>query len=69
MALADIAVDAAVIVLVGPYRAGKTADDRTDHRAFENADARDQRTGTSTDSTANQCTGRDAAKRRVIALG
>ena len=68
MAFTDITVDAAIIILVGPYRAGKTADDSTDHRAFENADAGDQRTGTGTDSTANQCTGGNAAKRRIIAL-
>ena len=66
LALNDIAINLAIIVLIGPYRTGNTADDRTNHSACEDADARNQRTDTCTDSTANQCTGCDAPERRVI---
>ena len=69
MAFDDIAVDATVIVLVGPNRAGNTADHRTNHGAFKDTDARDQGTGARTDSTANRGAGRDAAKRRIVTRG
>src|SRR6185369_17822487 len=45
LAVVDIAVHDAIIILVGPDRAGETADRSADHRALEDADARDDRTG------------------------
>src|SRR5205085_424759 len=49
----DISVHYAVIVTVGPDRAGNAADGRTDHRALENAKARQHRAGRGTAGGAN----------------
>src|SRR5690349_3247997 len=68
LAIVDITVNAAVIVTVGPDRAGETANRSTDHRAFENAEARNDRTGGRTESCATDCASRNATEGRVIAL-
>src|SRR3990170_6488980 len=68
LAVVDIAVDPAVVVPIGPDRASDSADRGADHRAFEDAEARDQCTGNAAESgTAERASG-DAAKSRVIAL-
>ena len=68
----DVSVHHAVIVAVGPDRAGKTADRSADHRALEDADARKDRTGRRAErraaERARRRTGEDAVGLRIIAL-
>src|SRR4029079_1683256 len=58
----DVSVHHAVIVPVGPDRAGETADRSADHRALEDADARDDRAGGSAESRAAESARGRAAK-------
>ena len=68
LAILIIAVGTTVAVVVGPDRAGDTADGGADHGAFEQAEARDHRTGgRAKRGTANGAR-RDATKRGIIAL-
>src|SRR4029434_4257784 len=68
IAVVHIAVDPAVIVLVSPDGAGKSADDRTGDRAFKDADARNKGAGARAERATDGSTGYDAAYRRIIAL-
>jgi hypothetical protein len=68
LTVVHIAVDPAVVVLVGPDGARKSADDRAGDGAFKDADARDQGAGAGTESTADGGTGGDPAEGRIIAL-
>lgn len=74
MTFTDIAIDAAVIVPVGPDRAGKAAYDSTDSGAFERIDATDDSADSGTASSAQASTcgraakgGRAGARIRIVA--
>src|ERR671913_494352 len=62
----DITVHAAVIVTVGPDRAGETADRCTDSRAFEHAYARNHRTSGNAAGCADCCALRNVAGRLAV---
>src|SRR3954467_8306606 len=67
----DVSVYHAVIIAVGPDRAGEPADGRANHRALENATARDDRAGGRAERCATEGTRRRAAENaagvRIIA--
>src|SRR5690606_33995158 len=52
--LTDVAVDAAVIVRIGPDRAAKTADRGADRRPLQHTEAADKRTRASAESCASR---------------
>src|SRR5207253_11253132 len=64
-----ISVHYAVVVAIGPDRAGETADGSADHRALEDADARKDRTGSSAKRRAAESASHDRMRGRIIALG
>src|SRR6185369_8935844 len=67
LAFADIAVDAAVIVVVGPNRPGETADNAADQRPFEHRNAACQRTDARAGRSAKARALRGGAQRRGAA--
>ena len=72
MPVVDVSVHHAVIIAVGPNRAGETADGRADHRALKDANARKNRADSCADGgsakRARGGAGKDTVGRRVIAL-
>src|SRR5205085_11251200 len=64
----DVSVHPAVVVAIGPHRAGETADRSADDRAFEDADARNDRTGNGAESSAAKRASGDAMQSWVVAL-
>src|SRR3954447_18173736 len=69
----DISVHPAIIVPVCPDRAGKAADRSADHRALQDAHARDDRTGRCAErraaESARRRAGEDAVRARIVARG
>jgi hypothetical protein len=64
--IVDVSVYHAVIVSVGPYRAGKSAYRSADNRSLEDACARKNRTGSSAEHRAAERPGYDCMGRWII---
>src|SRR5205823_13573596 len=64
----DISVHHAVIVAIGPDRAGQAADRSADHRTGGNADARKDSAGSRAESRSAEGAGHDRMGRWIITL-
>src|SRR5690606_35865848 len=69
LAFPDIAIDAAVVVGIGPYRAGQAAHGRADRGAFEDAEPAKRSARAGTQSAAHGCARANRAERRRAAVG
>jgi hypothetical protein len=65
LAILIIAVGISVIIIIGPYSTGETANAGTDCGAFDEADAGDERAGSNARSTAKCSALRDVASRAI----